>query len=53
MLRIAERIKELADSEGFDVGRIKDCAPIFEFRCIKSRSKKIALYHFENAVVLS
>lgn len=52
MIQIAERIKELADSQGFDVGRIKDCAPIFEFRCIKCRSKKIALYHFEKAVVL-
>lgn len=52
MIQIAERIKELADSQGFDVGRIKDCAPLFEFRCIKCKSKKISLYHFENAVVL-
>lgn len=53
MFRAADRMKELVDSKGFDIGQIKDCAPLFEFRCIHCRSKKIALYHFENAVIVS
>lgn len=53
LFQIADRMKELVDSKGFDIGQIKDCAPLFEFRCIHCRSKKIALYHFENAVVVS
>ena len=53
MFKIADQMKKLVDSEGIDIGQIKDCAPMFEFRCIHCRSKKIALYHFENAVVVS
>lgn len=52
LFNAAERIKELIKEKGFDVGKIKDCAPLFQFRCKKCKSEKIAVYIYANAVVL-
>ena len=48
----AERIKELIKVKGFDVGEIKDCAPLFQFRCKKCKSEKIAVYIYTKTVCL-
>ena len=48
----AKRIKEVVGEKGFDVGEIKDCAPLFQFRCKKCKSEKIAVYVYTNTVVL-
>ena len=52
LFNAAERIKELIKEKGFDVGEIKDCAPLFQFRCKKCKSEKIAVYIYANTVVL-
>ena len=48
----AKRIKEVVGEKGFDVGEIKDCAPLFQFRCKKCKSEKIAAYIYTNMVAL-
>ena len=48
----AERIKVLIKAKGFDMGEIKDCAPLFQFRCKKCKSEKIAAYIYTKTVCL-
>ena len=48
----AQRIKQLIKEKGFDVGEIRDCAPLFQFRCNKCESEKIAAYIYAKTVCL-
>jgi len=52
LFQSAGRIKELINSKGFDVGEIKDCAPLFQFRCIKCKSEKVAAFIYTDTVAL-
>ncbi|MDY6965179.1 MAG: hypothetical protein SVM80_04310 [Halobacteriota archaeon] len=52
LFQTAERIKEIIKAKGFDVGEIKDCAPLFQFRYKKCKSEKIAAYIYTNTVAL-
>lgn len=52
LFQAAEKIKEVINARGFDVGEIKDCAPLFQFRCKKCKSEKIAAYIYTNTVAL-
>jgi hypothetical protein len=52
LFQAAERIKEILKAKGFDVGEIKDCAPLFQFRCKKCKSEKIAAYIYTNTIAL-
>ena len=53
LFQAADRIKEVIREQGFNPGKIKDCAPLYQFRCNKCRSKKIVVYSFTNVVVLA
>ena len=52
LLQAAERIIEIIKAKGFDVGEIKDCASLFQFRCKKFKSEKIVAYIYTNTVAL-
>jgi hypothetical protein len=52
IFQAAERIKEVIKAKGFEVGELKDCAPLFQFRCKKCQSEKIAAYIYTNTVAL-
>jgi len=53
LFQTAEGIREVIKEEGFEVGEVKDCAPLFQFKCTRCKSDKIAAYVFTNTVALA
>ena len=45
-------LKERLDAERFNVGEMKDCAPLLGFRCRMCKSDEVAIFIYENAVAL-
>lgn len=52
LFQAAEGLRELIGESGVDVGEIKDCAPLAQFRCKNCRSEQTAIYIYANAVAL-
>jgi len=53
LFETAEEMKKIIEKEGVKVGKIKDCAPIFQFACTKCDSATVAVYVFSGMVALA